>query len=176
MQSQAFDCHSKPKTSENSAETIKALEFFLHHYDKRKEIFLCPFDPQLRELSQWLELSWSESLFKKEALKYPPLLRNIALSDLLHACIEELIAKKSHVCFWALSLKSQKKNVSPYEKRIKKLLQTKKIPYIFMELSLDNKNSFNELMMIFYKIIFCMGDFSKSNIYIQPWVDYFKKV
>lgn len=176
LQSQAYSYYFETTKKKNSAETVKALEFFLHHYNTRKEIFLCPFEPQLKELSQWLELSWSESLFKKEAVKQAPLLRNIALSDLLHAYIEELIAKKTHACFWALSLKSKKGIVSSYKKRIKELLQTKKIPYIFMELSLDNKNSLAELMIDFYKILFCMGDFSKSNIYIQPWVDYFKKV
>lgn len=176
LQSQVYDYTFKVTTDKNTSEIVKTLEFFLYHYDKRKEIFFCPFDPQLKELAHWLELSWSESLFKKEALKQAPLLRNIALSDLRHACIEELIAKKDKICFWAFSVKSKNKSVSLHKKRVKNLLKIKKIPYIFMELSLNNKNFLSELMVNFYKILFCMGDFSKSNIYTQPWVDYLKRV
>ena len=160
----------------NTPETIKALEFFIHQCDQRKEIFFCPFDLRLKELSHWLELSWSESLFKKEAERQVPALRNIALSDLRHACIEELIAKKDQVCFWAMDIKSKNKTDSLfYKKQITKLLKSEKIPYMFMQLSLDRQNALARLIVDFYKILFCIGDFSKSDIYTQPWVDYLKR-
>ena len=159
----------------NPPATAKALEFFIHQSVKRKEIFFCPFDLQLKELSHWLELSWSESLFKKETERQAPVLRNIALSDLRHACIEELIAKKDQVCFWALDIKSKNKPDSLYKKQIKKLLKTKKIPYMFMQLSLNSQKSLAGLIIDFYKILSCLGDFSKSDIYTQPWVDYLKR-
>ena len=176
LQSQIYTHNFTVRKPKNSTQLIKALEFFVHHCKKKKEIFFCPFAPQLEKLSHWLELSWSESLFKKEAVRQAPLLRNITLSDLRHACIEELITKKDQVCFWALNIKSRNKPDSFYEKQIKNLLKTKKIPYIFMSLSLDNKNSLSESMISFYKILFFMAEFSKSNIYTQPWVDYLKKI
>ena len=33
----------------------------------------------------------------------------------------------------------------------------------------------HHLMMDFYKIIFCAGEFLKVNIYTQPFVDWLKK-
>ncbi len=176
LQSQAYDCYLEINPHKNSSKTIKVLEFFLHHCKKRKEIFVCPFDFQLKALSQWLEMSWSESLFKASAAQYPPLIRNTSLSSLRHACIEELVTKKDSVCFLGINLKSKNKSNLLYKKQIKELLKVKKIPYIFIELSLKNKNSPSELIVTFYKILFCMGRFFKSNIYTQPWVDYLKNI
>ena len=176
LQSQAYDLDFSVNMEQHTPELIKALEFFIHQSDKKREIFLCPFDSQLRELSRWLELSWSESLFKKNAEKQPPILRNITLSDLCHAFIEELMAKKGQTVFWALSLKPSQKSRFLYEKQIKNLLKTENIPYTFTFLSLNGKNSLAGLLADLYKIFFCIGDFSKSDIYTQTWVNYLKRV
>ena len=177
LQSQAYDFNVPIKKLNRSSSSItKFLEFFIHQCNKKKEIFFCPFSPELKELSHWLELSWSESLFKQKAKKQVPVLRNITLSDLRHSCIEELITKKDQVCFWALDIKTKASSNSFHEKQIKKLLKEKRIPYVFMKFPLNNKNSLVSLMSFFYKILFCIGDFSKSDIYTQPWVDYLKRV
>ena len=168
--------HWRPLTAKNSDSDIKSLEFLIHHCLKRKEIFFCPFNPQLKELSHWLELCWSESLFKQPAKKQVPVLRNIPLSDLRHACIEELIVKKDQNLFWALDIKSKNKPNLLYENQLKSIFKAKKIPYLFIKMPLNNEIALVELIFFFYKIFFLMGDFFKSNIYTQPWVDYLKKV
>ena len=175
LQSQAYNYNFSVKMTKYSPVTVKALEFLVHQCDKVKEIFFCPFHPQLQEISHWLELSWSESLFKQNAEKQVPVLRNVSLTDLCHGCIEELVAKKDQVCFWALDVKSGQDFNFLHKKRIKKLLTDQDIPYLFMNVSLNNKNFLAELMVDFYKILFCVGDFAKSDIYIQNWVDYFKR-
>ena len=173
MQSQAYDFCLNPKSLPPYSKNKKILEFFIHQYNhNKKEIFFCSFDPKLRELSHWLETSWSESLFHSSTQKQAPLLRHISLYDLRHSFIEELMAKHHQICFWALDLKS---NPSSNEQQIKKLLKGKKIPYLFMKTSLNNKY-LSHLITVFYKILFCMGDFLQLNIYKQNWVDHLKKI
>lgn len=174
LQFQAYGCHFKQPTIKNSSIEKKMLEFFIHYCTNKTEIFFCPFNPQLKELAHWLELSWSESLFKQKTKKQAPVLRNVSLPDLRHACIEELISKKNQLCFWSINIKNKETDKPLYEKQLKKLIKTKNIPYLFMEIDLKNKNSIAELILGFYKILFCMGDYFKSDIYIQPWVDYLK--
>ena len=148
---------------------LKALNFFLSQF-YRKEIFFCFFQPEWQAVSRWLEMSWSESLFKEGMKKQLPLLRAVGFSDLRHGFIEELAAKKKQVCFWALDVKRE----SLQKKKLKAFLKTKKIPYLFMEAE-KKPGSFYHLIMAFYQILFLAGEFSGANIYSQTWVDYLKK-
>ena len=173
LQSQAYIPHFKITSFKSSAQIEKALQFFIH-YKKKKEIYLCPFTPQLKEISHWLELSWSESLFKKETVQQAPLLRNITFSDLRHAYIQELLTKKNQALFWGLNIIDKEKTKSIHQ--IKHLLQKNKIPYLFIHLSLDKKSSICDLMKALYQILFLMAETLKANIYTQPWVDHLKKI
>lgn len=175
LQSQAYTPYFKITHFRNSDQMEKALQFFIH-YKKKKEIYLCSFKPQLKAISHWLELSWSESLFKKETVQQPPLLRHITLSDLRHAYIQELLTKKNQVCFWGLDIKNKEETRGISIEKMKKLLQKNKIPYILMSLSLNKKSLPCDLMRALYQILFLMGEASKANIYTQPWVDYLKKI
>ena len=227
--------------SKKASSSPKVLEFFIHH-SLRKEFFLCPFHPRLKELALWMERTWSESLFKEKTKGQAPRLRYISPSDLRHAFIEELIAKKNQACFWALDISGDsfyppinslyssthsfyppiasfslptnsfyfkqlfpenscfRKNLSPrrlrhsrleresstppaqkkhsssfnFEKPIKELIKIKKIPYLFMKAPLNEK-ALAGIIFDFYKIIFCMGELFKVDIFSQPWVDYLKK-
>ena len=173
LQSQAYSSCLRSEGLIPSLKDRQILEFFIHQCNrKKKEIFFCSFDPRLKELSRWLETSWSESLFHSSAKKQAPLLRRISLYDLRHSFIEELMAKRHQSCLWALNLKS---TPSHSEQQIRELLKIKKIPYLFMKTGLNNR-SVSHLITVFYKILFCMGDFFQLNIYKQNWVDYLKKI
>ena len=202
LQSQAYTSQCKINSFNNLDKTEKALQFFIH-YKKKKEIYLCPFSPKMQEICYWLESSWSESLFKKEAALYPPLLRSITFPQFQHACIQEILTKKNKVLFWGLGVNENKYKLTKedrdkmfsyqkskrdkwthnkeenrfqaaHTKRIKKLLQKNKLPYLFMSLSLDQKNSISDCMRTLYQILFLMGESVKANIYTQPWVDHLK--
>ncbi len=174
-QAQAYGFDFSVKDLKARPSPIQALEFFIHHYSAKKEIFLCPLAPELKGLARWLELSWSESLFQPGAKKQAPILRSVSPSDFCHAFAEELIAKKSKSVFWAMDITSKNRPFSPYEPAIKKMLKAKKIPHVFMKLPLGDKNSLAEILLICHKILFCAGAFFKSDIYTQPGVDYLKK-
>ena len=168
---------------------FEILEFFTAYYQTKKEILCCSFDSRLKDLNHWLELSWSESLFKKGAIKPIPLFRSITSSDLVHGYIEELVFKKDQISFLGLDIVSSKPNdyavdlesLHPYhiqnqvQKNITKLLKTHKIPYLFIKLSLKNTCCLSEFVYTFYKVIFCLAQISKSDVLIQPFVDEFKK-
>ena len=181
LQSQAYTSQCKINSFNNLDKTEKALQFFIH-YKKKKEIYLCPFSPKMQEICYWLESSWSESLFKKAAALYPPLLRSITFPQFQHAYIQEILTKKNKVLFWGLGVNEDKWTHNKEEnmfqaahiKRIKKLLQKNQLPYLFMSLSLDQKNSISDCMRTLYQILFLMGESVKANIYTQPWVDHLK--
>lgn len=176
LQFQAHGFSLQLSTGKTPFSCQKLLEFLIHYSNKKKEVFFCPMNPRLKELAHWMEISWSESLFKEGAKKQPPTLRNISFSKLRHAYIEELITKKNQVCFWAWDTNANNNPGNPKNKiLLKKLLKEKNIPYIFMRTPLKDKTALADLLMDFYKIFFCMGQFLKSDIYIQPWVDYFKE-
>ena len=139
---------------------------------EKKEIYFCPFQPELHAISHWLELSWSESLFKEEMKRPAPLLRVVSWSNLRHGFIEELIAKKEQACFWALDIKPDEKD--PLKDKLKSLLKSKKIAYLFVSAKQDFP-AFLKLIGFFYTVLFLAGEFSEVDIRTQPWVDYFKK-
>ncbi|MCZ0933318.1 MAG: hypothetical protein OXJ52_09235 [Oligoflexia bacterium] len=147
------------------------FDFFAVLFEK-KEIYFCPFQPELNALSRWLELSWSESLFKEEMKRPAPLLRAINWPDLRHGFIEELIAKREQVCFWALDIKTDKKD--PLKDKLESLLRSKRIPCLFIDTE-KKLPAFLKLIMLFYTALFLAGEFSEVDIRTQPWVDYFKK-
>ena len=139
---------------------------------ERQEIWLCFFQPELNKLSHWLEITWSESLFKENMKNQPPILRAVSWPDLRHGFIEELIAKKKQVYFWGLDLKTIKRD--PAKDKLKGLLRSKKIPYLFLTAKKDLTDFF-DLVRFFYKVLFLAGEFSKVDVKTQPWVDDFKK-
>ena len=162
----------------------------------KKEVYFCYFQKELSTISNWLEMSWSESLFKEDMKKPLPVLRSISWSDLRHGFIEELISKKNQSCFLGLDLKQDKANklskdeLSFFENldfyqiknsgkfksdeyKLKKLLKTKKIPCLFIS-SEKTPADFLELIFFFYQILFLAGSYAKIDIKTQSWVDYFK--
>ncbi len=151
----------------------RQIEFFIHHFDKIRELFLIPFDPRLNELAHYMELCYSESLFKQETEKLAPALRSLTLPDLRHAMIEELMAKKNQAGILALDID---KNTYPqWEGPVKKLLNSSGISYLYIKIP-HHKNSLALIMQNFYKIIFCMGALAKVDIYKQSWVDFLKNI
>ena len=168
FQFQAFGLKISPKLSKPVFAPSHLLEFFVSQFKKR-EFFLCSFQPELNLISSWLELSWSESLFKENMKRQAPILRAISYSDLQHGFIEELVAKQSQICFWALNLKS----FSNRNHQMKSLLESKKIPYLIINVEKKFLSLF-ELIMAFYQILFLAGELSGVDIRTQPWVDYLK--
>ena len=168
------------------------LYSFLHSLFSKKEIFLCFFQTELKALSNWLEMSWSESLFKESMKKPLPLLRVISWSELRHGFIEELVSKKNQACFLALNLKSDSskqelraldakfykkesaENIKSDQYKLKKLLKLKKISCLFVDVEKE-PSAFFELLFLFYQLLFLAGEYAKVDIKTQPWVDYFKK-
>ena len=159
----------KPEGLSDSYHSV--FDFFTALLDK-KEVYFCFFQEEFGEISRWLEMSWSESLFKEGMKKQPPLLRAVSWTNLRHGFIEELIAKQKQVCFWALDIKSNQKD--PLKDKLKSLLESKKIDYLFVSME-KNMPSFLELIRLFYQILFLAGRFSAVDFRKQPWVDYFKK-
>ena len=168
LQFQLFGLKIKSNLSKPILAPVHFLEFFASEF-KKQEIFLCSFQPELHAISNFFELSWSESLFSEKMKRSAPILRAICFSDLQHGFIEELVAKKRQVCFWALNLKSS----SNKNARLKSLLQFKKIPYLFINLEKKSSSLF-DLLMAFYQLLFLAGEFSGVDIKTQPWVDYLK--
>ena len=146
-----------------------ALDFLADSL-RKKEIYLCFFTKELKTLSQWLEISWSESLFKTEMKKQAPVLRAVSFSDLRHGFIEELIAKQREVCF--LGLDDRKNSFSNHS--LRNLFHLKKIPYLIVNIEQEFL-SFFQLIMFFYKLLFLFGEFSAVDIKTQYWVDYLKR-
>ena len=159
------------QAEELSDSYLSVFDFFSSTFDT-KEIYFCFFQQELKEISRWLEMSWSESLFKEGMKKQPPSLRAVSWTDLRHGFVEELIAKKKQVCFFGLDIKTNQKD--PSKNKLKSLLESKKIDYLFVSME-KNMPSFLELIRLFYQVLFLAGEFSAVDFRTQPWVDYFKK-
>ena len=159
--------HELKSVSVNS----QIFDFFPLLFEK-KEICFCPFQPELNAISYWLEISWSESLFKENMKQQAPLLRVIPWRDLRHGFIEELVAKREQVCFWGLDIKSDK--TEPLKDKLFRLLKSKNIAYLFISAEKELP-AFFDLILVLYKTLFLAGEFSGVDIRTQPWVDYFKK-
>ena len=170
---QFLACGLKIKLSELRPSSISSQIFdFCALFSEKKEIYFCPFQPELHAISHWLESSWSESLFKENMKQQAPLLRVISWADLQHAFIEELVGKREQVCLWALDIKSDK--TAPLKEKLLQLLKSKGIACLFIDVE-KKIPAFFDLIQIFYKMLFLAGEFSAVDIKTQPWVDYFKK-
>ena len=169
FQFQACGLKVRPRLLHSVSVPPEIFEFLFSQFN-RKEVFFCFFQPELKALSRWLEISWSESLFKEEMKEQAPILRAFDFPSLRHGFIEELIAKKKQVCFWGLDLKKEDRS----KKSLQTLLTSKRIPYLFLEVE-KNALSLFQLILIFYKVLFLAGEFAGVNIKAQAWVDYLKK-
>ena len=175
LQASAFGLKFKAKALGPDKQSPLLAEFFIHHLQK-KEIFICAMDPVWRSAVRWLNMSWSESLFKEGLSKTPPSMKEVSFYDLRHGIIEELVFKKNSALLLALGQSQAIKGhsaTSP-EAKIKNLLREKNIPFLFIRPG-KARSCFFQFPALFYKILFCAGDYFGANIYTQTYVDYLKK-
>ena len=170
LQFQAYGLSPSEWSSKSSFD--KLLEFLIFNKEK-KEIWLCSMDPKLEAFCQWLEMAWSESLFKTNQT-HPPLLRHIRWYDLQHGFIEELAAKKDQICFWALEpLRNQ--IYKAQKKSFKNLIRSKNLSFLHSQIDLNQPSSLFDLIFLSYKVLFVLSAFFKADIFSNVWVDFLKK-
>ena len=181
----------------------QSLNFLFSQKDK-KEYWFCSSDIYMESFGNWLELVWSESLFKENKKRVSsPLLRHVNLYNLRHGHIEELIAKRRELCFLFFYFKKNKlkkdsgKSDFLFLNQEFSLLEQQEILTDFLSfqdqardnikkilklkkipflfLELDfNELSFLELIFCFYQALFTLGDFFKVNIFENYHVDNLK--
>ena len=181
----------------------QSLNFLFSQKDK-KEYWFCSSDIYMENFGNWLELVWSESLFKEGKKRMsPPLLRHLSLYDLRHGHIEELMAKRRELCFLFFYFKKDNLKKSSCKSDFLFLNQEfslleqqeistdfvsfqdqardniKKIIKLkkipFLFLELDfSELSFLELIFCFYQTLFTLGDFFTVDIFKNYHVDNLK--
>lgn len=179
------------KGCEPHDEIKKTFACFLSLIKKRRsECFLLS-DPSLLELIQWFEMSWAESLFKKNQV-YP--VKACTFSSLYHGRIEEISAKGKSVFVMGLNHFSSSEHSffsdrnshtafeslnhwkSERERVLKILLKKKEVSFLFLNFTMNRNFLLGYLIALFFQVIYGMGTSLKVNIYAQPQVDRYKKL
>ena len=165
----------------NSKDSLAAevLAHLMFQFNERKgKCFFSYSHSRFRALSLWWERSWSESLFKKEAVLPVPSLNSHSLSEICHAYLEELFSHQG--CWiWDLGLRSSHKDMKTWKEErdeaFRRLAVREGCPVLSLSLNSLTAREAGALLALLFKTLYGLGEWLRVDLYKQPFVDQYKK-
>lgn len=155
----------------------ETLEFIFYQQDKAQEpqeVYFVYFGEQSKGLAKWCEKVWHESLFKNKSQQMPAKLKWCSFLDFKHCYLEELMSCKKNRWVWGLEI-GESTYVHQEKNQMKQFLQEQKIDYLFLDSKKADKESLEDIIFIFYKLLYGLGSKMNINIFNQPHIDSYKK-
>ena len=165
------------KNSKDSLAVNILAHLMFQFHEKGGKCFFSYSHSRFRALSLWWERSWSESLFKKEAVLPVPSLSSHSLSEMYHAYLEELFSHQGWM--WDLDLQSHDKDIKTWKGKqaeaFRRLAAKEGCPLLSLSLKNLTAREAGALIGLLFKTLHGLGEWLKVTLYNQPFVDQYKK-